>query len=170
VETVSAMCPAYQTTMGELALALFLHDRLSGNTGSGSPQLAGVKYSIQNMWVYSYRYSVCTRSGMGNEIMACTVPAHVGIQYDIRDERHRTEPDIGISDARLNGAEFNSMSDIGLNLVPISDIQYLNPTNICTELKAVGFRMSVCPCPCPCLVSIFVSMSMSMSISKSMSI
>jgi hypothetical protein len=36
----------------------------------------------------------------------------------------RTEPDIGTSNIGLKSAESNNMSDIGVNFIAISDIQY----------------------------------------------
>jgi hypothetical protein len=49
----------------------------------------------------------------------------VGTQSDIRDQRYRTEPDIGSSDIELKSAESDIISDIGIKFSPISDIQYL---------------------------------------------
>ncbi len=45
----------------------------------------------------------------------------MGTQSDIRDQRYRTEPDIGTSDIRLNSTESDILSDIGINFCPISD-------------------------------------------------
>ncbi len=50
--------------------------------------------------------------------------SQVGTQSDIRDQRYRTEPDIGMSDIGLKCAESDIISDIGINLCPISDINF----------------------------------------------
>jgi hypothetical protein len=47
-------------------------------------------------------------------------------QSDIRDQRYRTEPDIGTSDIGLKSAESDIISDIGINFCPISDIRRQN--------------------------------------------
>jgi hypothetical protein len=39
----------------------------------------------------------------------------VDTYYDIRDQRYRTEIDIGTSDIRLKRAEYDIISDIGIN-------------------------------------------------------
>ncbi len=49
----------------------------------------------------------------------------VGIQSDIRDERDRTEPDIGTSDIGLKRMESDIASFIRLYVSPISDILHL---------------------------------------------
>ncbi len=48
----------------------------------------------------------------------------MGTQSDIRDQRYRTEPDIGTSDIGLKCAEADIMLDIGIKFCPISDIQH----------------------------------------------
>jgi hypothetical protein len=47
----------------------------------------------------------------------------VGTKSDIRDERYRTEPDIGSSDIAVRRAGVRLMSFIGLNFVSITDIR-----------------------------------------------
>jgi hypothetical protein len=47
----------------------------------------------------------------------------VGTHSDIRDERYRTEPDIGSSDIALRRAGVRLVSFIGLNFVSITDIR-----------------------------------------------
>jgi hypothetical protein len=49
----------------------------------------------------------------------------VDTQFDIRDLRYRNEPDIGTSYIGLKGLESDIMSDIGLNVLPISYIRHL---------------------------------------------
>ncbi len=58
----------------------------------------------------------------------------MGTQSDIRDQRYRTEPDIGMSDIRLNSAESDIIADIGITFVPypISNI------NICISSLRSG--------------------------------
>jgi hypothetical protein len=53
----------------------------------------------------------------------------VGTHSDIRDQRYRTEPDIGTSDIGLKSSKSDIISDIGINFCPISNIQlhYGNP-------------------------------------------
>jgi hypothetical protein len=51
--------------------------------------------------------------------------AQVGTQSNIRDQRYRTEPNIGMSDIGLKSAESDIISDIGINFCTILDIQYL---------------------------------------------
>jgi hypothetical protein len=41
----------------------------------------------------------------------------VGTESDIRDQRYRTEPDIGASDIRLKRSESDNMSDIEINSI-----------------------------------------------------
>ncbi len=48
----------------------------------------------------------------------------VGTYSDIRDQRYRTELDIGTSDILLKRAESDIISDIGINFYPISDIRH----------------------------------------------
>jgi hypothetical protein len=48
----------------------------------------------------------------------------VGTQSDIRDQRYRTEPDIGTSDIGLKWAESDIILDIGIKFRPISDIRH----------------------------------------------
>jgi hypothetical protein len=53
----------------------------------------------------------------------------VGTQPDIRDQRYRTEPDIGLSDIGLSDiglkyAESDIISDIRINFSLISDIRH----------------------------------------------
>jgi hypothetical protein len=50
----------------------------------------------------------------------------VGTYSDIRDHRYRTELDIGTSDIGLKRAESDTISDIGINFYPISDIRHPN--------------------------------------------
>ncbi len=50
--------------------------------------------------------------------------SQVGTQSDIRDQRYRTEPDIGTSNIRLKCVEFDIISDIGIIFCPISDIRH----------------------------------------------
>jgi hypothetical protein len=45
----------------------------------------------------------------------------VGTQSDICDQRYRTEPGIGTSDIGLKSAEYDIISDIGINFCPISN-------------------------------------------------
>ncbi len=52
----------------------------------------------------------------------------MGTQSDIRDQRYRTEPDIGMSDIGLKSAESDIITDIGINFCPICDIRYLFAT------------------------------------------
>jgi hypothetical protein len=47
----------------------------------------------------------------------------VGTYSDIRDQRYRTELDIGTSDIGLKRAESDIILDIGINFYPISDIR-----------------------------------------------
>ena len=47
----------------------------------------------------------------------------MGTYSDIRDQRYRTELDIGTSNIGLKRAEYDIISDIGINFYPISDIQ-----------------------------------------------
>jgi hypothetical protein len=47
-----------------------------------------------------------------------------GTYSDIRDEKYRTEYDIGISEIRLKMAEFDIMSDLGFKFLLISDILF----------------------------------------------
>jgi hypothetical protein len=47
----------------------------------------------------------------------------VGTQSDIHDRRNRTEPDIRTSDIRLKSTESKIISDIGINVYPISNIR-----------------------------------------------
>ncbi len=54
-------------------------------------------------------------------LIYCLLLAQVGTQSDIRDQRYRTEPDIGTSDIGLKSAESDIISDIGRNFSPISD-------------------------------------------------
>jgi hypothetical protein len=49
----------------------------------------------------------------------------VGTQSDIRDQRYRTEPDIGTSDIGLKCIESDIIADIGIDFYSISDIQRL---------------------------------------------
>jgi hypothetical protein len=56
----------------------------------------------------------------------------VGTQADIRDQRYRTEPDIGTSDIGLKSAESDIISEIGIHFCPISDI------NICLSSQRSG--------------------------------
>jgi hypothetical protein len=63
----------------------------------------------------------------------------VGTQSDIRNQRYRTEPDIGTSDIGLKSAKSDIISDIAVNFFPILDIQY--PTS-----KFVNPRSAVVRC------------------------
>ncbi len=54
--------------------------------------------------------------------MVCT--SQVGTQSDIRDQRYRTEPDIGTSDIGLKCAESDIISDIEIKFSLISDIRH----------------------------------------------
>ncbi len=47
----------------------------------------------------------------------------MGTFSDIRDQRYRTELDIGTSDIGLKRAESDIISDIKINFYPISEIQ-----------------------------------------------
>ncbi len=49
----------------------------------------------------------------------------MGPYSDIRDQRYRTELDIGTSDIGLKRAEFDIISDIGINFYAIPDIRHL---------------------------------------------
>ncbi len=48
----------------------------------------------------------------------------MGTHSNIRDQRYRTEPDIGTSDIGLKSSKSDIISDIGINFCPISDIRY----------------------------------------------
>jgi hypothetical protein len=48
----------------------------------------------------------------------------VGTYSDIRDQRYRTELDIGTSDIGLKRAESDIISDIGIYFYPIFDIRH----------------------------------------------
>jgi hypothetical protein len=48
----------------------------------------------------------------------------VGTYSDIRDQRYRTELDIGTNDIGLKRAESDIISDIGIRFYPISDIRH----------------------------------------------
>ncbi len=48
----------------------------------------------------------------------------MGTNSDIRDQRYRTELDIGTSDIGLKRAESDIISDIGINFYAISDIRH----------------------------------------------
>jgi hypothetical protein len=65
-----------------------------------------------------------------------------GAQSDIRDQRYRTEPDIGMSDIRLKCAESDIISDIGINFCPISDIQH--QYTVCKPLYRSGKTPDSC--------------------------
>jgi hypothetical protein len=64
----------------------------------------------------------------------------VGTQSDIRDQRYRTEPDLGMSDIGLKCTESDIISDIEINFCPISDIRH----NICKPLYRSGRTPDYC--------------------------
>jgi hypothetical protein len=75
----------------------------------------------------------------------------VGTYSDIRDQRFRTELDIGTSDIGLKRAESNIISDIGINFYQISDIchpnieisaQWLRGEAFACDNKDLGFKFS----------------------------
>ncbi len=47
----------------------------------------------------------------------------MGTYSDIRDQRYRTELDIGTSDIGLKRAKSDNISEVGINFYPISDFQ-----------------------------------------------
>jgi hypothetical protein len=53
----------------------------------------------------------------------CLVSIQVGTQSDIRDQRYRTEPDIGTFDIGLKFVKSDIMSDIGIIFCLTSDIR-----------------------------------------------
>ncbi len=68
----------------------------------------------------------------------------MGTYSDIRDQRYRTELDIGTSDIGLKKAESDIISDIRINFDPISDIRHPNILMIAqwlrSENKGLGFK------------------------------
>ncbi len=67
----------------------------------------------------------------------------MGTQSDIRDQRYRTEPDIGTSDIGLKSAESDIISDIGINFCPISDIRYPTSTSVYPRSAVVDCQIHV---------------------------
>ncbi len=61
----------------------------------------------------------------------------MGTQSDIRDQRYRTDPDIGTSDIGLKCLESDIISDIGINFFPIS---YVYPTSIFANPRSAMVR------------------------------
>jgi hypothetical protein len=59
----------------------------------------------------------------------------VGTYSDICDQRYRTELDFGTSDIGLKRAEFDIISDIGINFYPVSDIRHHNIFSSAQRLK-----------------------------------
>ncbi len=63
----------------------------------------------------------------------------MGTYSDIRDQRYRTELDIGTSDIGLKRAESYIISDIGINFYPICDIRHPNILKLAQWLKSKAF-------------------------------
>jgi hypothetical protein len=58
---------------------------------------------------------------------------------DIRDQRYRTELDIGTSDIGLKRVESDILSDIRINFYPICDIRHPNIHKLAQWLKNKAF-------------------------------
>ncbi len=63
----------------------------------------------------------------------------MGTFSDIRDQRYRTELDIGTSDIGLKRAESDIISDIGINFYPICNIRHPNILKLAQWLKSKAF-------------------------------
>jgi hypothetical protein len=65
----------------------------------------------------------------------------VGTQSDSRDQRYRTEPDIGASDIGLKSAESDIMADIGINFCPISGIRVCKPRSAVVRCELLKMKI-----------------------------
>jgi hypothetical protein len=65
-------------------------------------------------------------------------PLHIGGHFDIRDQRYRTELDIGTSDIGLKRAESDIISDIGINFYPISYSRHPEIYNLAQWLRSMA--------------------------------
>ncbi len=63
----------------------------------------------------------------------------MGTYSDIRDQRYRTELDIGTSGIGLKRAESDIISDIGINFYPICDNRHPNILKLAEWLKSKVF-------------------------------
>ncbi len=77
----------------------------------------------------------------------------MGTYSDIRDQRYRTELDIGTSDIGLKRSESDIISDIGISFYPISEIRHpliyspaqrLRSKALACENKGLGFESCRC--------------------------